>query len=69
MATVIESGERVDGVGESAFIGANPLSPGVRIAAFVGDGAHIWVTILAERDRAELETAAVDLATELVAAL
>ena len=69
MATIMEGGDRLTGVGQSAFVGANPLSPGVRLAAFVGEGVHVWVTILGDGERDELREAAIELANELVAAV
>ena len=67
METIMSSSTPIDDVGEAAYLGGNPLGPGVRLTAYVGDGLHIWVSIDKEGDEAVLGDLALELAAKIVA--
>ncbi|HSK94813.1 MAG TPA: hypothetical protein VLA76_12260 [Candidatus Angelobacter sp.] len=67
METLMSSGSPIDDLGEAAFSGRNPLGPGARVTVFLGDGVHLWVTIVAEGDEAVIADQALELASKIVA--
>jgi hypothetical protein len=67
METLMSGGSPIDDLGEAAFSGRNPLGPGARVTVFLGDGVHLWVTIVAEGDDAAIADQALELASKIVA--
>ncbi len=58
--------EPIADLGEYALLGDDPLSGGIRIATWIGDGTHLWVVIAMEGDRQTLVASGANIAAGII---